>query len=166
MPAAETKHRFLDDALLGRWGAALKELVTVACDEESADNQGAAVDTKPLYMLPIGTSWEHKAGATLIGDAAHLTCPWAGEGVNLAMWDALLLARAIIKAHETATSVGQVDVTAFFQSALDPLVKDFEVDMVARAKEKAEETYNNGQMLFDDGMKAFAGFFLSAFGEK
>ena len=40
-------------------------------------------------------------------------------------------------------------------------MKEFEVELVARAKEKAEETYNNGQMLFgEDGAKAFADFFL------
>lgn len=83
------------------------------------------------------------------------------------MWDALLLARAIIKAHEATISVGQLDVTASFQSALNPLVEDFEASMVARSKEKAEETYNNGQILFgEDGAKAFSGFFLSAFGGK
>lgn len=165
MTTAEAKHLFLhNDAFLGRWGPALKDRVTVACDEESADNPGSAVDIKPLYMLLIGTSWEHKAGATLIGDAAHLMCPWAGEGVNLAMWDALLLARAIIKTHEATISVGQLDVTASFQSALDPLIEDFRASMVARSK-KAEETYNNSQMLFGEARaKACSGFFLRAFG--
>lgn len=158
--AAAAKERLLnDDALLGRFGPAIKELVTVACDEESADNPGAAVDIKPLYMLPIGTSWEHKAGATLIGDAAHLMCPWAGEGVNLAMWDSLLLSRAITNAYKVTGD----DATSF-QSALDPLLKQFEADLVARAKEKAEETYSNGQMMFgEDGAKAFAKFFLSVY---
>lgn len=160
--AADAKHRFLDDnALLGRWGPMLKELVSVACDEESTDNQGAAVDIKPLYMLPIGTSWEHKTGAKLIGDAAHLMCPWAGEGVNLAMWDALSLAQAITKAH------GQIDAGVSFQRALSPLTKDFEAEMVVRAKEKAEETYSNGQMMFsEDAANAFAKFFLSVYGEE
>ncbi|PNY23086.1 Tetracycline resistance protein from transposon [Tolypocladium capitatum] len=159
--AAAAKDLLLDDdTLLGRWGPALKELVAVACDEESADNPGAAVDIKPLYTLPIGTTWEHRAGATLIGDAAHLMCPWAGEGVNLAMWDSLLLASAISKAYEAA---GQA--AASFQGALDPLMKDFEVEMVARTKEKAEETNSNGQMLFgEDGAKAFAEFFLQVYG--
>ncbi|POR33261.1 Tetracycline resistance protein from transposon [Tolypocladium paradoxum] len=158
--AAAAKDRLLDDdALLGRWGPAVKELVTVACDEESADNPGAAVDIKPLYTLPIGTSWEHKPGATLIGDAAHLMCPWASEGVNMAMWDSLWLARAITRARQAA---GQD--AASFQSVLDPLMKEFEEDLVARAKDKAEETYSNSQMLFgEDGAKAFAEFFLGAY---
>jgi len=150
--AAAAKAQLLgDDALLGSFGPAIKALVAAACDEDEA----AALDIYPLYMLPVGCAWEHKPGATLIGDAAHLMCPWAGEGVNLAMWDSLLLAHAIAKAYETAAA----DAVAF-QRALDPLVKEFEVEMAARAKEKAEETLSNGQMLFgEDGANAFAEFF-------
>ncbi|OJJ86411.1 FAD-dependent oxidoreductase [Aspergillus glaucus CBS 516.65] len=158
--AAGAKKRLLsDDKLLGRFGSIIKELVGVACDEESADNPGVSVDTKPLYMLPIGASWEHRASATLIGDAAHLMCPWAGEGVNLAMLDSLLLSRVITKAHEISGHNA-----SSFKSMLDPLMKEFEKDMVARSKEKAKETYSNGQMLFgEDGAKAFADFFLSIY---
>ena len=66
------------------------------------------MDIKPVYLLRFGTSWEHQASATLIGDAAHLMCPWAGVGLNLAMLDSLLLARIIIKAHEAAGYDGAV----------------------------------------------------------
>lgn len=45
----------------------------------------------PLFELPIGHRWEHKEGWTLIGDSAHLTTPFAGEGVNAAMADASTL---------------------------------------------------------------------------
>lgn len=154
--AVAAKQRVLNDAaLLGTWGPVIKELVAVACDEEAADNPVGAVDIRPLYMFPVGHAWEHRTGATVIGDAAHLICPWAGEGVNLAMWDSLLLAHAIIKAYKTA---GQ-NATSF-QSALGPLMKEFEIDMVARTKVKAEETVSNGRMMFgDDAAKAFAEFF-------
>ena len=159
--AAAAKDKLLgDDALLGRWGPTMKELVTVACDEDTADNPGAMVDIKPMYALPSGESWDHQAGLTLIGDSAHLMLPFAGEGVNLAMWDSLLLARAISKAYET----GGQDATTF-QSALDPLLSEFEVDMAARAKEKAEESESNGRMLFgEDGAKDFVRFFEAAYG--
>lgn len=158
---AVAKDRLLnDDTLLGRWGDIIKELVTVACNEESAGNQGAPVDIRPVYTLPIGTSWEHKPGVTLVGDAAHLMCPWDGEGVNVAMLDSLLLARAVIKAFESTT--GQ---DAFsFQRSLEPLVKEFEVDMVARAQQKAQETYSKGQMLFgENAAQALVEFFLSVY---
>ncbi|OJJ36259.1 hypothetical protein ASPWEDRAFT_41468 [Aspergillus wentii DTO 134E9] len=156
--AASAKSRLLDDStLLGCWGDQIKQLVAIACDEETADNPGP-MDIRSLYRLPIGASWEHRNYATVIGDAAHLMCPWAGEGVNLAMLDSLLLANAITKAYESAGR----DMP--FQSQLDPLMKEFEDDMVARCKEKAEETHSNGQMLFgDDGAQAFAEFFRQVY---
>ncbi|KAJ0424324.1 hypothetical protein BJY00DRAFT_309236 [Aspergillus carlsbadensis] len=158
--AAAAKSKILqDDTLLDRFGPVIKELVAVSCDQETSDNPGALLDIKPLYTLPIGTSWEHKSNVTLVGDAAHLMCPWAGEGVNLAMWDSLLLARAIIRAHEGLTKNG-----GSFISALDPLLMDFEVAQAERSREKAQETYTNGQMLFgEDGAKALAEFFQSVY---
>ncbi|KAF4180687.1 hypothetical protein CNMCM8694_007201 [Aspergillus lentulus] len=156
--ATVTKEELLsDEALLGRFGDSVKELVAVgvACDE-SVERPGGVVDVKPLYMLPIGSTWEHKTGVTIVGDAAHLMCPWAGEGVNLAMCDALFLAKVIVEAWEDGQDVSQ------FQAALDPLLRQFEEDMVARAKEKAEETVGNGQMMFgENGANGMAGFFLS-----
>ncbi|PKX90425.1 FAD-dependent oxidoreductase [Aspergillus novofumigatus IBT 16806] len=153
-----TKEQLLsDEALLGRFGDSVKELVAVgvACDD-SVERLDGAVDAKPLYMLSIGAAWAHKAGVTIVGDAAHLMCPWAGEGVNLAMCDALLLAKVIVEAWEAGQDVGQ------FQAALNPLLRQFEEDMVARAKEKATETLSNGLMMFgEDGAKGMAQFFLS-----
>lgn len=29
-----------------------------------------------MYMLPVGFSWEHRRGITLIGDAAHVFTPF------------------------------------------------------------------------------------------
>ncbi|KAF7170987.1 hypothetical protein CNMCM6106_005507 [Aspergillus hiratsukae] len=153
--ASVTKEQLLGGkALLGGFGSVVKELVAVGFDE-TVECPGAAADVKPLYMLPICAAWEHKAGVTIVGDAAHLTCPWAGEGVNLAMCDALFLAKVIVQAWDAGE----------FQDALDPLLRQFEEDMVVRAREKAEETFSNGQMMFgEDGAKALAGIF-SSFGQ-
>lgn len=52
---------------------------------------------RKMYMLLVGVTWESKPGVTLIGDAAHLMTPFAGVGVNVAMADALVLARASIR---------------------------------------------------------------------
>jgi 2-polyprenyl-6-methoxyphenol hydroxylase-like FAD-dependent oxidoreductase len=145
-----------DDALLGQWGPRIKELVAVACDEDSADNSVAKVDIRPVWGLPMGRTWEHKLGTTLIGDAAHLMPP-SGEGVNIAMWDAVLLSQAIIKAHEAA---GQD--AASFQSELNQLIKEFEVEMAVRAKEAAEHSSTlNERMFAEDGAAAMAKWFKS-----
>jgi 2-polyprenyl-6-methoxyphenol hydroxylase-like FAD-dependent oxidoreductase len=146
-----------DGGILSSWGPIMHELVAAACDEEVADNNGGTTDVRGLYKLPVGNTWEHKANATLIGDAAHLMPPWAGEGVNLAMWDSLLLSHTLAKAYEASSQDG-----ASFQKTLDPHLTEFEVEMTARVTEKAEETFNNGQMLFgENGAKDFVSFFES-----
>lgn len=134
-PATWAKKKLLgDNTLLGTFGDPIKELVATACDEESADNPGASLDIRALYALPHGSSWEHKSGVTLIGDAAHLMLP-NGEGVNFAMLDSLRLSQAIVKAYK----ISEMDVDSF-RTTFDPLLKDFEVALVEKAKEIGSET--------------------------
>lgn len=68
-------------------------------DEELKNYIRYAEDTilpRRIYMLPIGFKWEHHSSITLIGDAAHVMSPFAGEGVNLALFDAYNLALALV----------------------------------------------------------------------
>lgn len=46
------------------------------------------------YVVPMDQGWETKAGITLLGDAAHIMPP-SGEGVNLAMLDAMDLSECL-----------------------------------------------------------------------
>lgn len=50
---------------------------------------------RPQYCIPPDQQWEANADITLLGDAAHWMPPFAGEGVNMAMLDALQLSEAL-----------------------------------------------------------------------
>lgn len=143
-----------DDKFLGTFGPVVKELVETGLREEEADHPGATLDIRPLYQLPYGTSWAHKRGVAVIGDAAHVMLP-NGEGVNQAMLDALLLSEHVIAAHKE----GGQDV-AEFHKVLSPLQESFEKDMTERAIQIGEQTdHLIGMMLGPDAANTMAKFF-------
>lgn len=152
--AAEAKAVLLGEEVgFGKWASELQELLTTACDEETSDHSGEPVDVLPLYMLPAGSRWETKVGATLVGDAAHLMTPWAGEGVNQALLDSLDLANVL-------GGVGQVDNVVEWQRNLEAPVGEFEEAMVERAKGEAEKASRNGEMMLGEhGGQAIADIF-------
>lgn len=50
---------------------------------------------RPQYCMPLTQTWQAQPTITLLGDAAHLMPPYAGEGVNMAMLDALELSNCL-----------------------------------------------------------------------
>lgn len=138
------RKKLLDGSgLLVDFGQGIKDLVAKGLDEEEN------AQFSQMYMLPTDHTWEHKPSVTLVGDAAHLMTPFAGEGVNSAMLDALELAQGIIVAVKNETSISDA-------------VKEYEMKMFVRARENAEETVTNMKKIFeDDAPKSIVEWFNS-----
>jgi len=83
---------------------------------------------RPLYCMPLDQYWEAQPDITLIGDAAHLMPPYAGEGVNMAMLDALQLSESLL--NESFINI---------QSAIG----NYENMMFTRFAEIGKETLDN-----------------------
>jgi 2-polyprenyl-6-methoxyphenol hydroxylase-like FAD-dependent oxidoreductase len=104
---------------------------------------------RALYELPVGFRWSPRSGVTLIGDAAHVFTPFAGEGVNVGMKDAQVLAQEIAKVCRR-------------EKSLDDGLKDYEEEMFPRSTKAAIKTAKGkeghfseyGSQHFADMMKA------------
>ncbi|MES2829342.1 MAG: NAD(P)/FAD-dependent oxidoreductase [Bacteroidota bacterium] len=90
---------------------------------------------RPIYCMPLNQSWQAQSNLTIIGDAAHLMPPFAGEGVNMAMLDALELSKGLT--IEGSNSIQQA-------------ISAFEANMLERASKMARESLENGDKMHSE----------------
>ncbi|MFM0000572.1 NAD(P)/FAD-dependent oxidoreductase [Paraburkholderia dipogonis] len=107
------------------WAPELTALLT--------DGETAPVP-RTIHALPVEHKWDRGPGVTLLGDAAHLMSPFAGEGANLAMYDGAELAKAI------AANPGDVEAALIA----------YEKDLFARSASTAAEAERNLKLFFND----------------
>jgi 2-polyprenyl-6-methoxyphenol hydroxylase-like FAD-dependent oxidoreductase len=100
---------------------------------------------RPQYYFPLNQSWETDESLTMIGDAAHLMPPYAGEGANVALQDAFELAECL---------------TGNQFAGIKTAIAHFEKEMVARGAEATKGTLENSERMFSKtGLEQIAAFF-------
>ena len=103
---------------------------------------------RPLLVCPADQHWTPKPNATLIGDAAHVMPPYAGEGVNMAMLDALVLSEFLLSGNTPGDAIAA-----------------YEAEMFSRMRSMTADTMLNTEMFYaPDACERVVALFRS-FGE-
>lgn len=87
---------------------------------------------RPIYCMPLDQNWESLSNLTMLGDAAHVMPPFAGEGANMAMLDALELSECL---------------TSGEYNTIREAISSYEVSMRKRAADAAQESLENGERM-------------------
>lgn len=112
---------------------------------ELFENVSVPFIPRPINCIPLDQTWETFPNVTIIGDAAHVMPPFAGEGANMAMLDALELSE---------------NLTLNQYTTLQEAIANYESNMRERAAEAAKESLENGEKMHSkDALKTMLEFF-------
>ena len=112
---------------------------------ELLENAATPFVPRPIGCMPLNQDWEAQPNLTMLGDAAHVMPPFAGEGANMAMLDALELSRCLCNENlgETQTAIAA-----------------YEAQMRIRAAKAARESLDNGELMHcPDALEKMLAFF-------
>jgi len=99
-------------------------------------NTATPVIPRPIYCMPLDQTWETLPNLTMLGDAAHVMPPFAGEGANMAMLDALELSECLTSAK---------------YNTLQEAISAYEAAMRKRAAVAAKQSLENGERMHSEG---------------
>ncbi|MEO8236934.1 MAG: NAD(P)/FAD-dependent oxidoreductase [Flavobacterium sp.] len=112
---------------------------------ELFENASVPFIPRPIYYMPLDQTWESLPDITIIGDAAHVMPPFAGEGANMAMLDALELSEFL-----TSEKYKTVQEAIYY----------YEINMRERASKATQESLENGEKMHSkDALKTMLAFF-------
>ncbi|MEH2404610.1 FAD-dependent oxidoreductase [Nostoc sp.] len=112
---------------------------------ELFENAATPFIPRPIYCMPLNQTWEALPNLTMLGDAAHVMPPFAGEGANMAMFDALELSECLCNENF---------------SDIQTAIASYENQMRKRAVEAAQESLENGERMHSiDSLEKMLAFF-------
>lgn len=99
------------------------------------------------YLKPEDVGWKRVAapGVTLLGDAAHLSTPFVGEGVNCAMYDAVLLCNCLRDLCGKDLDIGSVQ-----GASLEESLSSYETEMFERGRDLIRRSAESEAVLFSE----------------
>ena len=111
--------------------------------QEIFETNEMTIIPRPMFHFPLDQQWKPLPNLTMIGDAAHRMPPYAGEGANQALADALEL-------YEVLTSnlfVNMEDAVGFFEKRM--CARASEITKITLQQTEAMHDENNLQLLLD-----------------
>ena len=127
------------DEILSRYSGWASELLELLLQADVT-----SMRVWPCYELPVGHTWQHRKGFTLIGDAASLAAPFSGEGVNKAMRDGLDLVRFMEEKLLPSTE----STSERLATGMDLAIQKYEETMFPRARKIQSMTRNHIEAFF------------------